>query len=54
MISAAGLLGFTGLSDLCREIEEACLAGADLPDLQRRIEAARAEALAQIEMLRAA
>ncbi|QRE75105.1 ATP-binding protein [Methylobacterium aquaticum] len=54
MISAAGLLGFTGLSDLCREIEEACLAGADLPDLQRRIEAARAEALTQIEMLRAA
>ncbi len=54
MISAAGLLGFTGLSDLCREIEEACLAGADLPDLQRRIEAARAAALAQIETLRAA
>ncbi|NGM37807.1 response regulator [Methylobacterium sp. DB0501] len=54
MISAAGLLGFTGLSDLCREIEEACRAGADLPDLQCRIEAARAAALAQIETLRAA
>ncbi|AWN46517.1 hypothetical protein DK419_09480 [Methylobacterium terrae] len=54
MISAAGLLGFTGLSDLCREIEQACLAGDDLPDLQRRIEAARAAALAQIETLRAA
>ncbi len=54
MISAAGLLGFTGLSDLCREIEGACLSGADLPDLQRRIEAARAAALAQIETLRAA
>ncbi len=54
MISAAGLLGFTGLSDLCREIEEACLSGADLPDLQRRIDAARAAALDQIETLRAA
>ena len=54
MISAAGLLGFTGLSDLCREIEQACLAGADLPELQRRIEAARAAALQQIETLRAA
>ncbi|GJD60437.1 ATP-binding protein [Methylobacterium frigidaeris] len=54
MISAAGLLGFTGLSDLCREIERACLAGADLPDLHRRIEVARAAALAQIETLRAA
>ncbi|MGF3025852.1 ATP-binding protein [Methylobacterium aquaticum] len=54
MISAAGLLGFTGLSDLCREIEEACLAGADLPDLHRRIEAARVAALAQIQTLRAA
>jgi HPt (histidine-containing phosphotransfer) domain-containing protein len=54
MISAAGLLGFTGLSDLCREVEDACLAGADLRDLQRRIEAARAAALEQIETLRAA
>ncbi|AWN52708.1 ATP-binding protein [Methylobacterium sp. 17Sr1-1] len=54
MIAAAGLLGFTGLSDLCREIEGACLAGADLPELQRRIEAARAAALEQIETLRAA
>ena len=36
MVSAAGMLGFGGLSDLCRELEAAAHAGDDLSHLIRR------------------
>lgn len=54
MVSAAGLLGFVGLSDLCREIEGACRSGADLAPLVRRLAVVRDGTLGTIRMLRAA
>ncbi|WP_336485704.1 PAS domain-containing protein [Methylobacterium nigriterrae] len=54
LVSAAGMLGFTGLSELCREIEAAAHAGAELPPLIRRLDARRADALSTIRALRAA
>ena len=54
MVSAAGMLGFAGLSDLCRELEAAAHAGGDLSQLIRRLEVQRARALRVIRTLRAA
>ncbi|GJD47721.1 Sensor histidine kinase RcsC [Methylobacterium crusticola] len=54
MISAAAVLGFTSLSDLCREVEDACRAGRDLAVFQARLETAGQAALAQIAAMRAA
>lgn len=54
MVSAAGMLGFAGLSDLCRELEAAAHAGGDLSQLIRRLEVQRAKALRVIRTLRAA
>jgi CheY-like chemotaxis protein len=54
MVAAAGLLGFVGLSSLCREVEAAAHAGADLMPLIRRLEVQRATALRAIRQLRAA
>jgi PAS domain S-box-containing protein len=54
MVSAAGMLGFVGLSDLCREIEAAAHAGSDLKPLILRLEALRDGALGTIRELRAA
>ena len=54
MVAAAGLLGFVGLSSLCREVEAAAHAGADLLPLIRRLEVQRATALRAIRQLRAA
>lgn len=52
-VSAAGLLGFTELSGVCREIEDACLAGADLEPLLERLRVNREAVLAEIARLRA-
>ncbi|WP_375464780.1 ATP-binding protein [uncultured Methylobacterium sp.] len=54
LISAAGMLGFADLSRLCRAIEVAAHADADLDPLIRRLEVQRAEVLAVIGRLRAA
>lgn len=54
MVSAAGMLGFAGLSDLCRELEAAAHAGSDLSQLIRRLEVQRARTLRVIRTLRAA
>ncbi|MHB2210293.1 PAS domain-containing protein [Methylobacterium sp. CM6257] len=54
LVAAAGLLGFVGLSRLCREVEAAAHAGADLMPLIRRLEVQRATALRTIRQLRAA
>ncbi|MEG9527881.1 MAG: ATP-binding protein, partial [Hyphomicrobiales bacterium] len=54
LVAAAGLLGFVGLSSLCREVEAAAHAGADLMPLIRRLEVQRATALRAIRQLRAA
>jgi CheY-like chemotaxis protein len=54
MVSAAGMLGFGGLSDLCRELEAAAHGGDDLSHLIRRLEVQRAKALRVIRTIRAA
>ncbi|MDP4023665.1 PAS domain-containing protein [Methylobacterium sp. NEAU 140] len=54
MVSAAGMLGFVGLSRLCREVEAAAHAGDDLMPLVRRLEVQRATTLRTIRKLRAA
>ncbi|MGU3538952.1 ATP-binding protein [Methylobacterium sp. A54F] len=54
MVSAAGMLGFVGLSDLCREIEAAAASGADLVPLVRRLEDLRTGTLGAIRALQAA
>lgn len=54
MISAAGILGFAGLSALCREVETACHAGDDLGPLIRRLTALRGGTIRTIQALRAA
>ena len=54
MISAAGMLGFVGLSSLCRQVEAAAHAGSDLVPLIHRLEVERATTLNTIRELRAA
>ncbi|GLS42323.1 hypothetical protein GCM10007884_03080 [Methylobacterium brachythecii] len=54
MVSAAGILGFVGLSRLCREVEAACHAGDDLVPLIRRLSELRGGAIQTIQELRAA
>ncbi|WP_236960942.1 Hpt domain-containing protein [Methylobacterium durans] len=54
MVSAAGVLGFTGLSALCREIEAAANSGADLSASLSRLETLRTATLAAIRDLQAA
>jgi signal transduction histidine kinase/DNA-binding NarL/FixJ family response regulator/HPt (histidine-containing phosphotransfer) domain-containing protein len=53
-ISTAGMLGFTGLSELCREVETACQDGADVGPLMERLDAATRAVIAEIGTLRAA
>jgi PAS domain S-box-containing protein len=54
MVSAAGMLGFGGLSELCRELEAAANSGSDLAHLIRRLEIQRAKTLRIIRTMRAA
>ena len=54
LVSAAGSLGFVGLSSLCREVETAARTGVDLTLLIERLEEQRATTLRVIEGLRAA
>ncbi|MEE7493391.1 PAS domain S-box protein [Methylobacterium oryzae] len=54
IVSAAGSLGFLGLSSLCREIETAARSDADLTPLTRRLAEQRAAALRLIRDLSAA
>ncbi len=54
MTSAAGALGFFGLSELCRGVEEACRAGHDPSLLLLRLVGAREVVIDKIEHLRLA
>jgi CheY-like chemotaxis protein len=54
MVSAAGTLGFVGLASLCREIEAAVRADADLTLLIDSMERQRALTLRTIQTLKAA
>ncbi|GJD95196.1 PAS domain S-box protein [Methylobacterium iners] len=54
LVSSAGLLGFGELSDLCRELEEACKQGSDLERTLASVRLARHRALIEIEALRVA
>ncbi|UMY15655.1 PAS domain-containing protein [Methylobacterium organophilum] len=54
VVSAAGALGFVGISRLCREIEAACRDGGDLDDLFPRFLTMRDETLGAIRVLKAA
>jgi hypothetical protein len=48
------MLGFTGLSELCREVETACQDGAEVGPLAERLDAATRAVIAEIGALRAA
>ncbi|GAB6841265.1 signal transduction histidine kinase/DNA-binding response OmpR family regulator [Methylorubrum rhodinum] len=54
MVAAAGVLGFVGISSLCREIETACRNGGDVLPLIRSFSALRRDTLGTIRALRAA
>jgi PAS domain S-box-containing protein len=54
MISGAGMLGFTRLCDLCRELENACQAGSSLDDQFSSLAHLRGAVLAEIDKLRGA
>ncbi|MCJ2009131.1 PAS domain-containing protein [Methylobacterium sp. J-092] len=54
LVSAAGMLGFTRLSRLCREIEAAAHGDGDLRPLIHRLGIQRAEVLGTIHKLKAA
>ena len=54
MVAAAGVLGFVGISALCREIEAACRGSDDLLPLIHRFAALRRDTLGTIKALRAA
>ena len=54
MVSASGVLGFVGISRLCREIEAACREGDDLGPLIDRLARLRQATLASIRSLKAA
>ena len=52
LVSAAGMLGFRALSEMCRELEHACRTGADLSRSLARFSEARDRAIDQIAALR--
>ncbi|KQT58655.1 histidine kinase [Methylobacterium sp. Leaf456] len=54
MVAAAGVLGFVGISSLCREIETACRSGGDVLPLIRHFSALRRDTLGTIRALKAA
>ena len=54
MVAAAGVLGFVGISSLCREIEAACRSGTDILPLIRHLAVLRRDTLGTIRALRAA
>jgi signal transduction histidine kinase/CheY-like chemotaxis protein len=54
LISSTGMIGFTRLSRICREIETACDGGGDLTALLARYAKVREAALDKIETLKAA
>ena len=54
LVSACGMLGFLPLSDLFRELEEACLRDDDLPPILQRVQTAMTAALGKIAALKEA
>jgi HPt (histidine-containing phosphotransfer) domain-containing protein len=51
LVSQAGMLGFTSLSDRCREVEQACANGQDASEPFGRAEQAASEARAKVAQL---
>jgi HPt (histidine-containing phosphotransfer) domain-containing protein len=54
MVSAAGMLGFLALSQLCAELESACLANRPADELLRQVRSACRTTRAEIVSLRRA
>ncbi|TIX65843.1 MAG: Hpt domain-containing protein, partial [Mesorhizobium sp.] len=54
LVSSSGMLGFEALSNLCRDIETSCIAGADLMPALQRFERARDAVLHKIAALKSA
>jgi CheY-like chemotaxis protein len=54
LVSACGMLGFLPLSDLFRELEEACLRDDDLAPILQRVQIATTAALGEIAALKEA
>ncbi len=54
MVSPSGMLGFTTLSRLCQELEQACMAGGDVAGLVAELKAARAAVPAAMDAFRRA
>ena len=52
LASATGALGFIGVSELCREVEEACVQGHGIEHLLRDLNVAQSAAISQIEKLK--
>jgi HPt (histidine-containing phosphotransfer) domain-containing protein len=51
-VSQAGMLGFLELSEVCRDIETACLSGGTIESLMERSKSIRDQALADIARLK--
>jgi HPt (histidine-containing phosphotransfer) domain-containing protein len=54
LVSAAGMLGFSDLSEVCRELEEACHAGLATELLLERLKRDRSAALMKLDAILAA
>ena len=54
MISAASMVGFSSLAELCRDVERACLSGQDHGPLLATLRSRAAATVVEIEALRAA
>jgi CheY-like chemotaxis protein/HPt (histidine-containing phosphotransfer) domain-containing protein len=52
IVSQAGMLGFLTLADLCRDLEMACLSGADIATTLEAVRSARDRAVREIARLR--
>jgi signal transduction histidine kinase/CheY-like chemotaxis protein/HPt (histidine-containing phosphotransfer) domain-containing protein len=52
MISTAGMLGFMELSDICRKLEDACIAGSDITHVVREARCAGDKVLARITAMK--
>ena len=54
MVAMSGMLGFTALARLCSELDETSRSGGEYKPLLARLHRLKAEAIAEINVLRAA
>jgi HPt (histidine-containing phosphotransfer) domain-containing protein len=54
LVASAGMLGFMRLSQLCAELENACIENGDIDELLTRVDEARMLALREVSDLRRA